>query len=73
VVHVEPFAELLNPDVLVNYLSIQYFRRRNYVSGFADRLLELEKSGTIEIIEARRTGIGSLFVDGYSLVVWRPR
>ncbi len=72
VVHIEPIPELLDSTKLLDYLSIQYMHKRNYLRGYVDYLEELEKKGKLKIIEKRRSGIGSLLIDGYSVIVWRP-
>lgn len=72
VVHVEPIPELLDPTNLLDYLSIKYMEKRKYLTGYLDTLRTLEKQGKIEILEARRSGVGSMFIDGYSIIVWRP-
>jgi len=72
-IHVEPIAELLDEDNLLDCLSIGYFKKRNYLSGFLTRLHELESTGRIKIIKVQRTYIGSLFIEGYSVVVWTPQ
>ncbi len=72
VVHVEPIPELLDPSILLDYLSIRYMEKRRYLSGYLDYLKSLEKKGKIEIIEARRSGVGSFLIDGYSIIVWKP-
>jgi hypothetical protein len=72
-IHIEPIAELLDINNLLDYLSIEYFKKRNYLSGFLTRLRQLEKEGKIEIIRAQRTYIGSLFIEGYSVIVWKPK
>ncbi len=71
-VHIEPVGELLDEENLLDFLSIRYFKKRNYLSGFLDALRELEQQGKVNILEARRSYIGSLFIDGYSVVVWSP-
>jgi len=71
-VHLEPIDELLDPNNLIDQLSILYFRKRNYLKGFLSRLKELEKEGKVEIITAQRTYTGSYFIEGHSLIVWRP-
>lgn len=71
--HIEPMGELLDESNLFDYLSVRYFERRNYLSGFLNYLRRLEHDGLIDIHLVRRTYIGSLFVDGYSVVVWSPR
>ncbi len=43
---------------------------RNY-EPFLTRLKELEKEGRLEILKAQRIFFGSLYHDGYFLVVWR--
>lgn len=72
VVHVEPMPELLDSTKLLDYLSIQYMHKRNYLRGYPDYLEKLEKQGKLKIIEKRRSGIGSMFIDGYSILVWKP-
>jgi len=72
VVHIEPIPELLDPTNLLDYLSIKYMQKRKYLSGYLDYLRKLEKEKKIKILEARRSGIGSLFIDGYSIIAWHP-
>jgi hypothetical protein len=71
-VHVEPVAELLDNSNLLDYLSVKYFEKRNYLRGFLTYLRQLEKQGKIRILKARRTYIGSLFIEGYSVIIWTP-
>jgi SAM-dependent methyltransferase len=71
-VHIEPITELLDENNLIDYLSNAYCRKRNYLSGFVRYLKALEQDGRIKIHMARRTLIGSLFLDGYSVVAWSP-
>lgn len=69
-IHIEPIGELLDDNNLMDYLSIKYFKKRNYLSGFLSYLRELEKEGKVTIHKAQRSYIGSLFIDGYSVIVW---
>jgi SAM-dependent methyltransferase len=71
-IHVEPIGELLDESVLLDFLSVEYFKKRNYLSGFLNGLKELEKIGKVKIHQEQRTHIGSLFIEGYSVVVWSP-
>ena len=71
-IHIEPVAELLDENNLLDYLSIQYFIKRKYLSGYLDHLRQLEKQGQLKILRAQRTYIGSLFIEGYSVIVWSP-
>ena len=71
-IHIEPIAEVLDEENLLDYLSVEYFKKRNYLSGFLNHLKELERGGKIKIHRAQRSNIGSLFIEGYSVVVWSP-
>lgn len=73
-VHIEPMAEFLDPNSLLDYLVIAYYKRRNYLWGFYDALKKLEEEEKIDIHLERRTGIGgNLFIEGYMVVVWSPK
>lgn len=71
-IHIEPIVELLNKDNLLDYLSIEYCNKRNYLNGFLAYLRQLENKNTIKIHRLQRTYIGSLYIDGYSVIVWSP-
>jgi hypothetical protein len=71
-IHIEPIAELLNPNKLIDNLSINYFKKRNYLHGFLDGLRAFEQSKKLKVHRAQRTHVGSLFIEGYSVVVWSP-
>ncbi|MCR9245686.1 MAG: class I SAM-dependent methyltransferase [bacterium] len=71
-VHIEPIYELYDDSVLFDEVARRYHRHRNYLSGFLPRLRQLAQAGVIELLAERRTGFGSFFHEGYSVVVWRP-
>jgi hypothetical protein len=71
-VHFEPIDELLDNTCLLDNLTIKYFRKRRYLNGFLPYLRELQMQGKIEILDERRTYTGSYFIEGHSLVVWKP-
>lgn len=71
-VHLEPLVELYG-DTLFDEVARRYHTARNYLRGFVPRLRALEAEGRVEILELRRTGLGSFFHEGYGVVVWRPR
>lgn len=73
IINIEPMSELLDTSNFLGAFSSQYFLKRNYLRGYFDYLVELEESGIIEILESGRSTIGSLFIEGYSFVVWRPK
>jgi hypothetical protein len=72
--HIEPVAELLDAENnLLDYLSVAYFKKRQYLSGYFNYLKTLEQDGKIEILDVRRSYIGSFFIDGYSIIAWRVK
>lgn len=71
-VHIEPISELLDPNKILDFLSIEYFKKRNYLKGFLYGLRQLETEGKVQLHRAQRTHIGSLFIEGYSVIVWSP-
>ena len=72
VLHLEPIEELYKDDNLVDYLALEFHRKRKYLSGYYTRLKELEAEGKIEILDSHRTYVGNLNDESYSLIVWRP-
>ena len=71
-IHLEPIDELLDENKLIDNLSIKYFRKRNYLKNFLPHLENLEKNGKIEIIKKQRIFSGSYFIEGHSLIIWKP-
>jgi hypothetical protein len=72
-VHVDSILEWYDEGSLTDYLAAKFDRRRKYLEGYWPRLQQLEVEGRIEILQTQRSPFGSLFHDGYSLIVWRPR
>jgi trans-aconitate methyltransferase len=73
VIHIEPMWEPLDETNLMDYLSIKYFEKRSYLNGLQKYIEHLESQGTAEIIKKERTYVGSFYIDGYSLLVWKPK
>ena len=71
-INMEPIAELLDDSSLIDNLSIKYFRKRNYLHEYLTHLEWLESIGKIKIVDKRRIWSGSYFIEGHSLVVWKP-
>jgi len=71
-IHIEPVYELLDKNSLLDLLSVKYFQKRKYLWGLLSYLRKLETLKKIKIIRAQRTFVGSLFIDGYSVIVWQP-
>lgn len=72
VVSMEPVLDFYDPDSLVDDLAIRYHTRRRYLTGYLPWLTAQAEAGRIELIKARRLRMGSLFHEGYSLLIWRP-
>jgi len=72
-VNVEPILEWYDESKLADYLAIQFHRRRGYWERFPDTLKELERRGKIAIVKEKRSYFGSLYIEGYSQSVWKPR
>lgn len=71
-VHVEPTIELYQQDNLIDYLAIKFHKKRGYTQGFLPALKELEADKKVEILKTKRLFFGSLFMEGYNLIIWRP-
>jgi len=70
-IHIEPIEELYDPDDLLDHLALAYHRKRGYLSGYLTHLRALAAIGEIEILEQRRTYVGGLYHEAYSVIVWR--
>ncbi len=73
VVQIDPFIELYDEKNTFDHPAIQFEQKRKYLSGYLSHLKYLSRCGTIEILSTKRVRFGSMFHDGYSFVVWRPR
>lgn len=71
-VHVEPTIEFYQESNLVDYLAMRFQRKRGYTEGFLPRLRALAAGGQIELLRSNRLNFGSLMMEGYNLMVWRP-
>ncbi|MGD0335697.1 MAG: class I SAM-dependent methyltransferase [Candidatus Omnitrophota bacterium] len=71
--HLETIKELYDNGCLLDYLALKFDNKRGYLDGFLERLRELEKNKKIQILKVQRINFGSLYHDGYSLILWRPK
>lgn len=71
-IHVEPIIELYNDKNLVDYLAIKFQGKRGYTRGLLSYLKKLEMNKTIEILKENRLYFGSLYMEGYNYIIWRP-
>ncbi|MBF0235478.1 MAG: class I SAM-dependent methyltransferase [Desulfamplus sp.] len=72
VIHVEPIYELYRENELIDYLAMRFHRVRKYLIGLLPYLQECQQVGKIKIECIHRLHFGSLFHDGWSVVVYRP-
>lgn len=73
VLHLEPIEELYDTDdSVLDYLAMDFNKKRGYLSGYYTKLKELDAEGKIHIIDARRTFFGNWNDESYSLIVWKP-
>ena len=70
-VHVETLYELYDQSELFDYVAAKYLEKRKYLQGLLSTLQTLEAEGRLQILGIIRT-FGSLYHDGYSVVVWKP-
>lgn len=71
-VHIEPILEWYDPNNLIDYAAIRFHSVRRYWQGYPARLKELERGGRIEILKEKRSFFGSLNIEGFSQLIWRP-
>ena len=71
-IFIEPVVEWYTNDTLADYAAKRFHRERHYWEGFPKRLRELEQAGKVEIVKQKRSGFGSLYIEGYSQSIWKP-
>ena len=70
-VHVETLYELYDQNVLFDYVAAKYLEKRKYLRGLLGTLQAYERESRLQMLGTIRT-FGSLYHDGYSLVIWKP-
>lgn len=68
VVFSEPIVEWYDPRNMQDALAVVINEKRNFLRG----LPQMVKSAGGEITRSRRTGIGSILLEGYSQLWWQP-
>lgn len=71
-IHVEPTVELYDENNLFDYLAIQFHRKRGYTERLLPRLQQLQAEGKTKILGVNRLNFGSLFMEGYTYIIWQP-
>ncbi|CAK0749090.1 Class I SAM-dependent methyltransferase [Gammaproteobacteria bacterium] len=72
VIHMEPIADFYNSESLYDNIAFRYHQGRKYLQGYLPSLRKLMDARQIELIKSHRLGMGSLYHEGYSLLIWRP-
>lgn len=71
VVHYEPIMENYDENNCFDLLAIKYSRKRKYLEGYLNALLQAEKDGHLRILLSKRPEIGGIWHES-SLIVWKP-
>lgn len=71
-VHIEPIYELYDERDPLDSLAMTYHADRGYLRGFLPYLRQLEVDRQIQIVQVKRVGFGSLYHEGYTIVIWKP-
>lgn len=71
-IHIEPIIELYDENNLIDYLALKFLNKRGYTKDYLSYLKKLEENKIIEILKIKRLFFGSLYMEGYSHIIWRP-
>jgi hypothetical protein len=71
VINIEPINELMDKTLILDYLCVKYCQKRNYLEGYFSYLKILEKKKIIKFIELKKSHFGSLYINGYSILVYK--
>lgn len=71
-VHVEPIVEWYDSANLVDFAAIRFHRNRGYWTGYPDLLKKYEAKKKLKILKMKRSYFGSLYVEGFSQLIWKP-
>jgi len=71
-IHIEPIIELYDKYNLIDYLAIKFHRKRGYTEGFLTQLRYMEQHKMAYIEKIKRLYFGSLYIEGYMIIIWRP-
>ncbi len=73
VIHIEPFLEMYDQDLLLDFLAARYHQKRGYLQGYLPHLEYQASLKRIEIVASQRVRFGSFYNEGYNYVIWRGR
>jgi hypothetical protein len=72
IVHVEPTAYFYKLDKLPDILGKIFQTKRGYSSNLLTFLKRLESEKKIKILKTFRSPFGSLMMEGYDFIAWKP-
>jgi len=70
--HIEPVVEVYDNSNLFDYLQTKFHLKRGYSTGLITYLKDLEREGKVTNVACKRVGFGSKFMEGYTLISWKP-
>jgi hypothetical protein len=68
----EPIIEVYDDNHLLDLLAMKFHRKRGYTEGIIPWLVKEQKEGKVEILKIQRQYIGSLFFEGWTIIMWKP-
>lgn len=71
-IHIEPIIELYDPSNRVDETAIEFHKQRGYTVGFLPHLQALDEANRINLIKVHRMYFGSLRMEGYNYMIWKP-
>ncbi|WP_440908666.1 hypothetical protein [Candidatus Pelagibacter sp.] len=73
VLHVEPAPQFYDTSKLVDFTADFFQRKRGYTDNLLEYLKKLEKKNKIKILKKMKSPFGSLMIEGYNFIAWRPK
>ncbi len=71
VINIEPISQTLSINSLLDKQSIAYMESRNYLPDFISSILKIKMNKFNSLyFDISRSGVGSQFIDGYSVAKW---
>ena len=71
VVHIEPSEDLYGLSDF-DQLAYRFQTKRGYTATLIAFLRRIAETSEIELLKVQRTGVGSLYLEGYNVIIWRP-
>ena len=73
VIHNEPDPYFYNINSKLNdFLANLFQEKRRYTKNLINYLKKLEKNKKVKILKICKSPFGSLMIEGYNLIVWKP-